>query len=173
MEIRDWLKCTVASELMVRDLVTLEPDELVAEAAATLLREQISGAPVVDGEGRCVGVFSAIDVPRGELTVALEARRAAQSSFFNSGLVLPESVIEEELQRVREKLVPAAERPVGEFMTTDLVTITENSSAGEIIQRMIDGHIHRIVVIDQEQKLVGLVSTTDLLAGLLQAGLPD
>lgn len=168
MNISDWLKSTIAGDLMVRDLVTLKPNELVAEAAATFLQEQISGAPVVDDDGRCVGVFSAIDIPRGELTVALEARQTVQSSFFNSGLALPASFIEEELQRVRKKLVPAAERPVSEFMTSDLVTISANATAGEIVQLMIDGHIHRVVVIDDDGKLIGLVSTTDLLAGLLK-----
>jgi CBS domain-containing protein len=47
-----------ARQFMVTDLVTLSPKMDVVEAVQTLLRNRISGAPVVDSEGRYLGVFS-------------------------------------------------------------------------------------------------------------------
>lgn len=47
-----------AREFMVSDLVTLSPKSDVVEAVQTLLRHQISGAPVVDAAGRYLGMFS-------------------------------------------------------------------------------------------------------------------
>jgi CBS domain-containing protein len=47
-----------AREFMVSDLVTLSPKTDVVEAVQTLLRRRISGAPVVDANGRYLGVFS-------------------------------------------------------------------------------------------------------------------
>ncbi len=56
-------QCT-AGDLMSTDLVLLRETQTVREAAHALLRNQISGAPVVDAEGRCVGVLSAADFVR-------------------------------------------------------------------------------------------------------------
>ena len=61
MNLTDWLKGTTAEHLLHRDLVTLYPQMLMSEAAAILLHQQISGAPVVDDRGVCVGVLSASD----------------------------------------------------------------------------------------------------------------
>ena len=45
-------------EVMVTDLVTFSPETDVVRAVETLLAHRISGAPVVDAEGRFLGVFS-------------------------------------------------------------------------------------------------------------------
>src|SRR6516225_2743241 len=50
-----------AADLMTAPVVTLTQDMPLREAANFLAREQISGAPVIDSEGRCVGVLSATD----------------------------------------------------------------------------------------------------------------
>lgn len=47
-----------AREFMVTDLVTLSPTADVVEAVQTLLRHRIAGAPVVEPDGRYLGVFS-------------------------------------------------------------------------------------------------------------------
>jgi CBS domain-containing protein len=47
-----------AREFMVADLVTLSPKTDVIEAVQTLLEHRISGAPVVEADGRYLGVFS-------------------------------------------------------------------------------------------------------------------
>ncbi len=53
-----------AGDVMTRDVVQL-PEELpLREAAAVLRRAQVNGAPVVNKEGRCVGVLSAADFMR-------------------------------------------------------------------------------------------------------------
>jgi CBS domain-containing protein len=48
----------VARDMMVRNLVTLSPEMDVASAIDVLLRHRISGAPVVDGPGYFLGIFS-------------------------------------------------------------------------------------------------------------------
>lgn len=47
-----------AREMMVRNLITLSPSMDALEALDVLLRQRISGAPVVDDDGQFVGVFS-------------------------------------------------------------------------------------------------------------------
>jgi CBS domain-containing protein len=53
-----------AGDLMSREVVRLPEDTPLRDAARLLLQHRIGGAPVVDREGRCVGVFSSVDVLR-------------------------------------------------------------------------------------------------------------
>ena len=168
MDISEWLSTTTAAQIMTHNVVSFQPNAILAAAAAVMLREQISGAPVVDESGKCVGVLSVNDLLQAEEKVVKQQEAVAQSPFFNSGLALPASVYEAQLLKVRDKLAPAAEHPVKDFMTTDLVTVPENASASTIIQYLIDAHIHRVIVLDDDERLAGLVSATDILAALHQ-----
>ncbi|MDR7417872.1 MAG: CBS domain-containing protein [Armatimonadota bacterium] len=51
-----------ARDVMVKDVVTLEPDLPIAEAADVLLRYRIHGAPVVDSSGALLGMVSVVDL---------------------------------------------------------------------------------------------------------------
>src|SRR6516165_4771835 len=58
------LQALTAADLMNPDVIPLPEGMPLRDAARLLLRNQIGGAPVVDGQGKCVGVFSAIDFLR-------------------------------------------------------------------------------------------------------------
>ena len=53
-----------AREFMTKSLVTLEPDSSVFDAIRTLVKKKISGAPVVDADGKVVGMLSEADCLR-------------------------------------------------------------------------------------------------------------
>ncbi len=57
-------KVPTAREIMTRSLVTVSPTMRVLDAAGLLLKHEISGAPVVDEQGRLVGLFSEYDCLR-------------------------------------------------------------------------------------------------------------
>lgn len=59
-------------EIMTRTVVSLRPEMPAAEAAEILLREAISGAPVVDGEGRLLGLLSELDCLRAVAAAGYE-----------------------------------------------------------------------------------------------------
>lgn len=168
MDIKNWLAQTHAGDIMMREVITVNADDPLAQAAAVLLREQIGGAPVVDA-GECVGVLSASDVIGAEGKAAEAREKIAESSFWSANLLLPASIYAEKLAAVRDKLAPAAEQAVRRFMTADLVTAREDTPLATVVQQMIDAHVHRVVVLDG-RKLRGIVSTIDVLAALLRAG---
>jgi CBS-domain-containing membrane protein len=172
MDIRDWLRNTTAAEIMVRNMVTVAPQTKLAEVAGILLHESISGAPVVDSHGVCVGVLSISDILGADEKVAQERQRVAESDFFTTPLVLPASVVADQLAAVRDKIAPAEERPIERFMTTDVVSVAVDAPLERVIQDMVDAHIHRILVFDEDQRLQGIISTTDVLAALLRQKAP-
>jgi CBS domain-containing protein len=146
-----------AADLMSREVTTL-PRNMSLRAAAHLLSEmQISGAPVVNEVGECVGVLSATDfmhqVGYGE--------RGALSSSAESDL------IHSAWQIVDRASLPTDE--VGRYMTADPVTVSPGTSIAELAREMIDAHIHRIIVVDPANRPVGVVSSTDILAAVAKA----
>jgi CBS-domain-containing membrane protein len=58
---------------------------------------------------------------------------------------------------------------VGQFMTPDPVTVTVETSLTELARRMVDAHVHRVIVVDRLYRPVGIVSSTDILAGIARA----
>jgi CBS domain-containing protein len=55
---------------------------------------------------------------------------------------------------------------VREFMTPDPVTVRPDTAIRTLAQMMVDAHIHRIIVADEQQRPVGVVSSTDVLAAV-------
>lgn len=54
-------KNTTAADIMTKRLVTVTPEMNVMEAVELLLRNKISGAPVIDGKGALIGIVSELD----------------------------------------------------------------------------------------------------------------
>jgi CBS-domain-containing membrane protein len=137
-----------AADVMTRDVVSIPTKLSVRGAAHRLLRAQISGAPVVDPDGRCVGVLSAIDLMRW-VEEGPPPPPAAGASPWQLGALAD---------------VPV--QTVADHMTADLVTATPDMSLGELARRMLDARVHRMVVLDEEGRPVGIITSTDLLAVL-------
>jgi CBS domain-containing protein len=145
-----------ADDLMTRDVVMI-PQEMSLRAAAHLLsRHQISGAPVVDVAGRCIGVLSATDFVRW----TGEGERAAKPRLAAEPCVCAWQVLE---------LEDLPGDGVGAHMTPDPVMVPPHTPIGQLARCMLDAHIHRVIVVDEQHRPVGVVSTTDLLAAVARA----
>jgi CBS domain-containing protein len=148
-----------AQDLMSRDVKVI-PQDMPLPAAARLLSDaHISGAPVVDGNGRCVGVLSATDFVHRARDEALKHGR--REPCFCS-----------DWQMVDFRLLP--EDQVRWHMTPGPVTVPPTAPITEVARIMLDAHIHRVVVMDAADRPVGILTSTDLLAILAAPdGNPD
>jgi len=141
-----------AADVMTRTVVSIEQGMSLHEAAKLLDREQISGAPVVDDLGRCVGVLSATDFVHW-VEHENDAPPVSPGREFCADweMVDPEKLPKDEVRN---------------YMSRDLVTVEPELSLAAVARRMLDSHVHRLVVLDERHRPVGLVTTTDLLAAL-------
>jgi CBS-domain-containing membrane protein len=146
-----------ASDLMTPAVVTL-PEEMLLPAAARLLhRLQVSGAPVVDHQGRCTGVLSATDfMHRAEADVA-GGRESRDDDAFNTGW-----------QVIEVEALPHDE--VRDHMTAGPVTVSPDRRFVRMAEMMMEAQIHRLIVVDAESHPIGVVTTTDILAALVREG---
>src|SRR5262249_6759403 len=125
-----------AADLMTAPLVTVPEAMSLQGAAHRLAQAGVTGAPVINGDGRCVGVLSATDfvhwVDRGP---DHGPRACATSPAFCSAW----------------QIVDASELPdeaVKHHMTRDPVAVAPATPVGELARKMIDAHIHRLIVVD-------------------------
>lgn len=123
------------------------------EVAEMLLQKRISGAPVVDADGRVIGIVSEKDLFRAIYPTYQEWYEGPQA--FTDFLAL-----EEEARRAPEKRVE-------EFMSTRLVSVESETPILKVGALMVATGIHRVPVLDQG-KLVGMVSRRDIFRAILR-----
>jgi CBS domain-containing membrane protein len=145
-----------AADVMSRAVKTIPQEMPLQEAARMLAHEHISGAPVVNREGKCVGVLSAIDFVRWAEKGAKEIQARVWPSYTS------------DWQVVDLQCLPKDE--VRSHMSADLVMAAPTHLVTDLARMMIDAHIHRIVVVDAERRPIGIVSSTDIVAAVARAG---
>ncbi len=145
-----------AADLMSRE-VTVIPRHLSLRTAAHLLSQaRVSGAPVIDASGACVGVISSTDFVHWA-----EGRHPAPRDRMCAPCACSD------WQVFDAESLPAEE--VGAYMTPDPVTTGPNAMIGELARMMLDAHIHRLIVVDSKNHPEGIVSSTDILAAVAGA----
>jgi CBS domain-containing protein len=147
---------TPVSELMTSDVVTLRPDQSVEDAADVLAEKQIGAAPVVDADGKLVGLL------RDEDLIVSEARLHVPTAitFLNADIVLPSS-----LHRFEHELKKAAGATVADVMSSDFVTVKPDDDLEDLAAMMHDRDITHVPVVD-DGKLAGIVARGDLVRWL-------
>lgn len=139
--------------------VTASPDDDVESVVAKLRDNELPGLPVVDAEGRCIGIITESDLVIRDEEADLHLPHYIQ---IMGGIVWLEPLRNFEA-RIRKALASKA----SEMMTSDdLVTISPDASAEEA-GRLIasEGH-NRLPVVDADGILVGVVTRVDVLGAL-------
>ncbi len=143
---------TLIREIMTSDPITVTPSTTARTLARILDIDEISGVPVVDGQYRVIGVVSKTDL----LHRIVQGTDSNRGDFF---LALADDLLEGEID-------PNELGMVEDFMNSDPITCAPTDSIPVVAHQMADAHIHRIIVVDENQHLLGIISTTDLLRAL-------
>jgi CBS domain-containing protein len=149
---------TPVREVMTGDVVTLRPDQPVQEAADVLAGKAIGAAPVVDDDGKLIGLL------RDEDLIVSEARLHVPTviSFLGADLVLPSS-----LHRFEHELKKAAGATVADIMITDFHVAEPDDTLDGVAAEMHDRDVTHVPVVE-DGKLVGIVARGDLVRFLSQ-----
>ena len=145
-----------ARDVMVRAVATTTPESTVEELARLMINLRISGVPVIDKDGRLVGIVTEGDLLRRAET-GTERHRASWSQSFVSN------------SRLAAEYIKSHAKRVAEIMTTEVVSVEEMATLGEIADLMETKHIKRVLVV-RDGKIVGIVSRADLLQVLASGG---
>ena len=144
-----------AKDLMSPDVMTV-PDEMTTDDLARYLVEhEISGAPVVDDQGRLVGVVSMTDIGRS-LAEPSDLEPSGRSGFYS------DEPADLSLEDLGQRYVEARAVTVRDVMTPAIHQVAATASAADVARLMVDQHIHRVIVTEGKQP-VGIITSLDLL----------
>lgn len=130
-----------AKNIMTEEPVMLPGTSTAAEAVQLLQALEIRHLPVVNEQLEVVGMLSDRDL---------------------RGLSVPRSIGEEWLGELRGAL----ETPISRIMSSDVLTVTEETQTSEIIDLMVEHRVGALPVVNSEGTLVGIVSYLDVLRAL-------
>ncbi len=130
----------VAQDFMRRKLVTLSPHTRVLDGVARLLRDNISGAPVVDDQNQYVGVFSE--------KACMKALSDSVAAAIELGISAPK---------------------VREFMKRDLITLSQDDDVFRSIDHILSKRISGAPVVDAKGNFLGIFSEKTAMRVLVAA----
>ncbi|HEX3415645.1 MAG TPA: CBS domain-containing protein [Stellaceae bacterium] len=142
-----------ASDVMTRNVLTVERETSVANAIRVMLDNNISGLPVLDG-GKVVGILTEGDLLRRGETGTERHRPRWLEILMGPG-------------RMAGEYVRTHGRKVGEIMTANVISVAGDTPLDEVVGLMERRRIKRVPVIEGDV-LVGVVSRLDLLRALLR-----
>jgi CBS domain-containing protein len=144
-----------ARDIMTTEVLTASPETSIAELSKTLENRQIGGLPVVDKDGRLVGVITQNDLV--ERARDLELPPAINILDLHIYLQIPSHLF----QRV-EKMLGTT---VGDCMSPNPVTVAPDTPVSRIAALMAKQKVHTIPVLEGG-KLVGVVGKMDLVRAM-------
>jgi CBS domain-containing protein len=153
----------VARDVMTADVITVVDSETIAAAVETLQAHHVSGAPVIDGSGKLVGILSLSDLVR------------ASSGLDQSDEELPpvalahghDATTWDLYEKARPFKHESSAATVAEQMSRRITSVTQVAPLVEVARVMCSGHWHRVPVVDESGNLCGIISTMDVLAAMV------
>lgn len=151
-----------AKDIMTAEPVCAEPSTTIRQLARLFEDNDISGCPVVDHEGKVIGVVSKTDL----------IRRCSEGTRDIPPAYLFEVVCEQG-DGGEDSGEPPVSEPlvcVQDFMTDSAVTVGPNAPVHEVAALMSERHIHRVVVVDDEMYPLGVITALDVLKAYPRPG---
>ena len=145
-----------AKDIMTRDVVTVTPDTDILQAAKRLLENHFNGLPVVDDEGKLLGILCQDDL-------IVQQKRVPLPSVFTllNGMIPLFSG--KQMEKEVEKMVAMT---VSQAMTPNPRTVEPETALEEIATLMVRKNIHTLPVLEKG-KLVGIIGKEDVLRTLM------
>ena len=142
-----------ASDVMTPDVISADPDATVLQAARYMIQHHISGLPVIDKTGTLVGILS-----EGDFLRRRETHTDRRPSRWLEFLMGPGKLAAQYTHTHGSK--------VSEVMTTNLHTVSEDTSLEKVVEMMERYRIKRVPVL-RGKKIVGIVTRANLMHAMV------
>jgi CBS domain-containing protein len=148
----------VVREIMDSEPETVAPETPVEQVVRLLRENELPGVPVVDGDGRCVGIVTEADLvlpdDQGDLHIP---------HYIN---LFGGTVFLEPLGRFEKRLRKAFASSAADMMTSDPDTVDPDTSVRDAARLIHESGHNRLPVVDGDGRLVGVVTRVDVLGAL-------
>jgi len=145
-------------DIMSTNIVSVKPDTEIIEAAKVLLENRFNGLPVVDDNGKVVGIICQSDL------IAQQKSLPIPTLFtFLDGFIPLTS-----LKKMESEIQKIAAITVADAMTKKPVTVKTDTRIETVAALMADKKLYTLPVLDDAGKLVGIVGKEDLLKTVIK-----
>ena len=129
-----------------KDVISIPPSKSIKDTAKVMMEHEFRRLPITDpGSGKVLGIVTVMDI----------------LDFFGGGKKF--NIIEKKYQ---DNFLAAINEPVREIMSRGVVTLSNKASIGETIEVMSSNHVGAIPLVDNDDKLVGIVTERDIVLSL-------
>jgi CBS domain-containing membrane protein len=138
------------ADIMSRDVISVEYGTSLEDAWGLLLKHRIKALPVINSARRLIGIITQTDFMR-------QANLQVYTGF------------EQKLKQfIRRTTNTHSDKPevVGQIMTAKVQSAEEDAHIVELVQPLSDSGIHHIPIVDDQRRLVGMVTQSDMVAAL-------
>jgi len=155
----------LARQIMNRDVITITRDKSISDLAQLLTDNNISGVPVVDEDNVLQGIVSEADI--------VNFVKSDQIFFpmlvypvYNYAYVNPE-LYTRDYEKNREAL---SKTKVEEIMHTWVKKAKSDTPESEIANIMIENNVNRVPIIDDDNRVIGIIARRDLVKSMIREG---
>src|SRR3990172_3601280 len=148
----------VAKDLMTEKVVCVHPDTPIHTLIKILIKNHINGAPVVNKEGKLVGVVSKTDI------VEYEEKTSKKKLFYRE----TNGKLKKAFDKI-SKVKTFGKTMVKNIMTSRIITAQSDDTIDRLAKIMFDKKVHRVIIQDKGS-VVGIVSTLDILHAVSTMG---
>ena len=139
-------------DVLIKKVLSLNPEDSVKDALAILANRQISGLPVIDAQGKLVGMFTEKEV----LSYILPSYIEKVGRF----------IYQADPKATKRKFAELAQIKVSQLMRKDVISVTEEASLVEAARVMLTQKARRLLVLDAMGKVVGIIARSDVLSAM-------
>lgn len=161
MDMSHSIGTTPVEDVMTKVLVTVEPTDRMKEVAKILDEHDINAAPVVDEFGKCIGIVTSHDLVEFESTRREIDNELRHGEYYNLA----------KYEGVAKPGWPTNFDRVDFNMTRLLTTAEPWHPLSRIATAMCEKHIHHVLILDDDQQPIGMISALDILSHMTGAPL--
>lgn len=146
----------LVSRLMNSKILTVKPKTPLPEVWRIIFKEHVHGLPVVDNKNKLIGIISAEDL----LTKLFPE--------YDESFDIDSAFASDEDETIKEKLKKLEKLTAENIMNKHVLYTRPNTSLMRALSRMIVRKVRQLPVIDENDRLVGIISKTDIFKGLFK-----
>jgi len=144
------------TKVMSTNVQKLMANDTVQEAVALMVDHGLNTIPIVDTEDRCIGILSRTDLTELFLQEDQELSRVLDTDRLS-------------MEWIHRALETSDVAQVNELMTYEVAKIRESQNLYEASREMVRGKIHHLPVVDENEKIVGILSSFDIVKAVAES----
>ena len=152
------MKNKKAKDIMTTNVKVAKETDTIQDIANILITEKIGGVPVVNEEGKVVGIISETDIMKKEKYV-----NPPEYITFLQGVIYLN-----DFKKMEHDIKDIAAIQVKDLMSKEVIKVHEDDTFDDIANIMIKKSVNRVPVVDQNDKIKGIICRYDIIKSMYE-----